>query len=543
MSQQTATSPVTTRSQWPFLATLAAALTLGLGAAAVAHAADIFVNPTIQGSADSQDCGTTFKPCKTIQFAIGKAAPGDTIHVEDGPYFEHLLIDKSLTIIGEPAGRVVDGAGGVGSVITVFAAATVVITGLTIQNGAAVGSEFDGGGIVNFGKVTINNCTVSNNSANKTGGGIANFGTVTLNNSTVSNNSANTSGGGIVNFGNGTVTLNNSTVTNNAAGEGGGITNGPDGALVFNSSTVANNTAVQNGGGIENFGTVSGTGGFIEGNLATVNGGGVDNHGTLDLGLSTVEGNSAGGDGGGVHNSGSVNLAAFTVKNNTAGGKGGNIFEKSSQTATLTNVTISGGTAASGGGIGNAGTLNLNNVTITKNTATTGDGGGIFNDTGAVLNVRNMILAGNTDTGGEAPDCAGTLTSQGHNLVGVNTGCTILAATGDLVGTGGSPIDPRLGPLANNGGSALSHALLAGSPAIDAGDPSPPGSGGTACEATDQRGVTRPQGPRCDIGAFEAAPTIPQRIPTLDGISQLALVLLLAGALGILTRSRARPRL
>src|SRR5262249_62138661 len=64
-------------------------------------------------------------------------------------------------------------------------------------------------------------------------------------------------------------------------------------------------------------------------------------------------------------------------------------------------------------------------------------------------------------------------------------------------------VDPKLGSLADNGGPARTNALLATSPAIDAGDPAPPGSGGAACRGTDERGVPRPQGARCDIGAFE----------------------------------------
>ena len=76
--------------------------------------------------------------------------------------------------------------------------------------------------------------------------------------------------------------------------------------------------------------------------------------------------------------------------------------------------------------------------------------------------------------------------------------------TGDQLGTGASPLDPLLGNLADNGGPTLTHALLNGSPAVDAGSPATPGSGGGACEITDQRGTTRPKGSQCDIGAFEA---------------------------------------
>jgi hypothetical protein len=79
-------------------------------------------------------------------------------------------------------------------------------------------------------------------------------------------------------------------------------------------------------------------------------------------------------------------------------------------------------------------------------------------------------------------------------------------------------VSANLGPLASNGGPTQTHALNAGSVAIDAGDPGVPGSGATACETTDQRGITRPQGPGCDIGAFEVvvgAPPPPAPVVTV----------------------------
>jgi hypothetical protein len=99
---------------------------------------------------------------------------------------------------------------------------------------------------------------------------------------------------------------------------------------------------------------------------------------------------------------------------------------------------------------------------------------------------------------------SGDFTSGGHNLIGDGTGSTgfVNGVNGDMVGTAANPIDPRLGPLANNGGPTQTHALLAGSPAIDHGD-------NTNAPATDQRGVARPRdgdhnGSRAvDIGAFE----------------------------------------
>ena len=81
---------------------------------------------------------------------------------------------------------------------------------------------------------------------------------------------------------------------------------------------------------------------------------------------------------------------------------------------------------------------------------------------------------------------------------GDTIGCSFTPATGDLVN-----VDPMLGLLQDNGGPTLTHAILADSPAIDSGNPAVPGIGGAACPQTDQRGVLRPQGAACDIGAFE----------------------------------------
>src|SRR5262249_60524242 len=91
-------------------------------------------------------------------------------------------------------------------------------------------------------------------------------------------------------------------------------------------------------------------------------------------------------------------------------------------------------------------------------------------------------------------------------------------ATGQPSGTDQPGVDPLLAPLADNGGPTFTQALIVGSPAIDMGSPDAPGSGGTACEATDQRGVVRPVGARCDVGAFEgsvgAATPTPSPAPT-----------------------------
>jgi hypothetical protein len=194
---------------------------------------------------------------------------------------------------------------------------------------------------------------------------------------------------------------------------------------------------------------------------------------------------------------------------NRASANGGAIYNLG-KTLSITNSTFSNNKAALGGAIytGGPGDTTLNNVTIAGNQATD-SGGGIYYVTGAVgsWSVGNTILAGNTDTGNDSPDCYAAggrfLTSKGHNLVGNNGGCTILAGSADQVGTSTSPIDAKLAPLGNHGGTTLVRALYVGSPALDKG--SPGADAGAACEAADQVGTVRPVGAACDVGAFEGA--------------------------------------
>jgi hypothetical protein len=257
-------------------------------------------------------------------------------------------------------------------------------------------------------------------------------------------------------------------------GEGGIFNNG---TITLNNSTIVSNTA-----------SSSDWGGIFNGG------------GTLVMNDSAVNGNQ-GLDGGGILNSGgTVTLNDSSVSNNNSY-TGGGIY--SSGTLTLNNSTVSGNTAFLGGGIYNdsTGTVNLNNCTISNNTAT-GDGGGICVNAGVAFSLQNTILAGNTAPSG--PDCYNaTINSVGYNLLGNISYCTYNPSTGDLIN-----IDPELGPLQDNGGATLTHALLPGSPAIDAGNPAGC-MGSTGLLTTDQRGFYRPvDGDSngvaiCDMGAYE----------------------------------------
>ena len=346
-------------------------------------------------------------------------------------------------------------------------------------------------------------------------------GTVNISGLTVSNGNNSTGyGGGIYN--NATLTLTNVTISGNSATEyGGGIQN--DATLTLTNVTISGNTTAGYGGAIQNDDTATLTDVTISGNSATEYGGGIQNDATLTLTNVTISGNTTAGYGGAIQNDDTATLTDVTISGNSATEYGGGI--QNDATLTLTNVTISGNTTAGdGGGIYNNDTATLENVTISGNSAT--EGGGIYNDD-ETISLLNTIVA-NSPSGG---NCFGPITSLGYNLDSANT-CAF-TGTGDLINT-----NPLLGPLALNApGTTETLALLAGSPAIDAADP-------TIFPPTDQRGMTRPQGPRADIGAYEfaqAAPatTVTVTAPTMTEWGMIILVILLGtGSVYYLKRRR-----
>jgi hypothetical protein len=362
---------------------------------------------------------------------------------------------------------------------------TLTVSNSTLSSNSA-GSGFSvGGGIYNAGTLTVSSSTLSGNSA-WSGCGIYNSGTLTVSNSTLSGNSAsgyyNWGGGGIYNSG--TLTVSNSTLSGNSGGygDGGGIFNG--GTLTVTDSTLSGNSALASGGGIRNAGgrlTVSNS--TLSGNSAQYGGGIVNVSGTATVTGSTLSGNSA-LYGGGIHNYyGTLTVTASTLSDNSAALDGGGIYTFGINPVTLTNVTLTANRANTGGG--------------------TWHGGGLFVDSGSPLPVllHNTLIAGNFRgaTGTTADDVASGLDPSGdYNLIGDGTGMSGLSngVNGNLVGSAAAPIDPRLGPLQDNGGPTKTHALLPGSPALNAGNPSQLG-------VADQRGVVRAGG--VNIGAYQAS--------------------------------------
>lgn len=387
---------------------------------------------------------------------------------------------------------------------------TLNLSGVTIAKGNT--SSMDGGGIFNNGgTVNISNSSIYSNSAGLTGGGISSNGTVNMTNTTVYSNSASNNGGGIYSVG----TLNitgTSFYSNSTSAGGGGILN--IGTLNITNSSIYSNTAIEIGGGIDNHGTLNIINSTFSGNSGA-GGGGISSEGPVNITNTTVYSNTAYSFGGGIFKwgSGGLTLTNSTVYSNTAGFDGGGIFNFGG--LTMINSTLSGNTAnRDGGGIANQGAASLLNATITNNQADgnfdgIGTGGGISNT--GTFNFSNTILALNSETQlvffnkgvhivpfpGE---CAGTLTSFDYNLLTYydSSHCTISGSTGNTLFN----TDPLLGPLANNGGPTLTHALLPGSPAINRIPNGTNGCGTTI--TTDQRSTPRPIGAGCDIGAFEA---------------------------------------
>src|ERR1700730_1206731 len=268
------------------------------------------------------------------------------------------------------------------------------------------------------------------------------------------------------------VTLNRVTLSNgNVANQGG--------AILLKTGAQLTTTEVKFSGNVATAG-----GGAIYGQAGT----------TLKVTADTFSNNDSGGTagGGGILSLGTTAVERSTFTGNS-GDLGGAIMVGPPGSLSVVNSTFTANTAASfGNAIKNFGTAVVTGSTLSDNLSTTSDGA--ISSTGSSFMLQNTIVANGTPSNCSA---VGPITDGGHNISWPDTTCPGLNS------------DPNLGPLANTGGPTQPLALPPGSPAVD-GVPAT----GASCFPTDQRGVTRPQGPNCDVGAFElqVAPT-PTPVP------------------------------
>lgn len=378
-----------------------------------------------------------------------------------------IALDKDITVSGPGSGLLSISSTGV-RLIWVPLSKTVTIEHLTLRDGSVpIGHQ--GGGILHYGTLlTVRHCRVTNCTGDY-GGGIAADGPLVLEDSEIVGNNATTNGGGVCIL-------------------------GPDGTIEATRCVISDNTALEYGGGVGNFGKSA----VLTDCLVTEN-----------TAATTL--------GGGLFSSNSTLVTRCTIADNTAA-NGGGVFCATNAVATsnFVNTTISGNTATLPGGIGGMyldGTMPfvLTHVTVSNNI---GDGvGGISCAIPPVCYLRGCVIAGNQAGPAGWPDITQGVLSDGYNLIG-NVGGVVFNSNGagDIYGdpmntstpnAGATEwptaVDPQLAPLERYSRYAKVHPLLAGSPAIDAGNP-------VTAVPTDQRGRVRPVGLRADMGAYEATP-------------------------------------
>ncbi len=400
----------------------------------------------------------------SMDCAAGSGA--DTIVLQSGQTY-------TLTLDTDGGGHATD-SGANNDDLDITSTITIQGNGATIERSTAVActGSADTGKFRIFhvhstGNLTLEDVTVQNGcalggGADREGGAVrCDLGVVTIQASSLVSNRAGF-GGAILNF-YGTVTITDSSMANNNAGADAGVLSN-FGTVTINRSTIANNSADDDGGAIDNIdGNVTIMGSTLSGNTAKDFGGAIHNQRTLNIINSTLSGNQADVD-------------------NFGSGDGGGIFNSSSGTANVSFATITANAARNGGGIANGGTVNIKNS-----------------------------IVGNSTNGGNCLNF-GTLNAFGANFA-TDGSCTGFSNL-NVPSTG--PGGLNLGPLANNGGPTQTHALLSGSVAIDA----VPLGQCTDLDNTpvtqDQRGVSRPQGSNCDVGAYEAPLSLVRRA-TLEG--------------------------
>ena len=490
-----------------------------------------------------------------------------------------LVSDMTITGPGSTLLTVRRDTGGIYRIFTINSG-TIAISGMTITNGRTADGVLgtgnnvgpSGGGVLqSSGSLTLTDVVLTGNTTGKGyddlssgssfggfggfGGGIDAAGTLIMTNCVVSNNTTGRGGdggspgpggrgAGIFLEAQAKATLNNVTVSGNVTGIGGGpssSTRSGDGAGIWvggsgfqvTATLDMTNCLITNNRTADSLRYSGGGGGlYIIGGKATLTDSNVTNNRTGNGSTS----NGSAGSGAGIFNNGNLNVSGSAISGNIAGdGSSGSDTNIGGGIANvfilnMVNSTVSGNSTGAGSSRGGAiytnNFLSLTNCTITGNNDPNNHPGVVATNT---VNTRNTIIARN-GPGGAGPDIESgfttlTLNSQGHNIIG-NAGGIGFTGLGDQVG-----VDPLLGPLANNGGNSFTHALLAGSPALDAGDNCVTdvahcGDANIPQLLRDQRGFSRiVDGPDAnttatvDIGAYEKQavfPNLPDASTTED---------------------------
>jgi CSLREA domain-containing protein len=496
--------------------------TLATGSGCSLRAAVIATNTdAVAGGCKAGSGADVIKLAKDATYAFAIGGP-----FEEGSAAGDLNVVGPLTIKGN--GATID-ADGLGRVLEVRSGGSLKLSDATLTGGAPTADSV-GGALMNRGTAVLSHVDVVDNGMSSQGGEVENHGTLTISDSTIARDVIQgylIEGELVVTLENaGTLVLRRTVVQN-------GIV-----VLLNDAHAVASVSDSQLG-----FGQI-----------------GISNQGSLHLARSTVSGNT--GDyvlysAPGINNGGELWLTDSTVSDNTAttqywayasswsGFPGGGLSNEGTAHVSGSTITrnalikdcfsfyLGGGCDLSAGaGIGNAGMMDVANTTVSGNRieyACTRDddpdappcpvdsGAGIANLSGSLVGVgltvadnhgavagggvavlggsvslTDSIVADNTADSGN--DCSGTLGVFAYSLLRDAAGCAITAGAGSLFG-----LDPLLGPLADNGGFTQTMALDPASPAVDAG----PTKRRLGCPSRDERGVKRPQGARCDMGAYE----------------------------------------
>ena len=474
-----------------------------------------------QGTLDIDD--STVSMNTSTQYAGGVLGMQSTVRVVNNSYITGNLVNNTAGAYASGAGLSMASSLYFGT--TGSAPFDLTVDSSTLNDNVLYGTNFPYGGALysfGYGNVSVSATTIRGNMITGSGGarGAAGF-----------NWPAGANGAGALTIDIVDTVMDSNYSAEDSAGFGFRATSIDNPVfMTITGSTISNNTALGSGaagfnwsaGDDPNSALLTITNSMITGNSATGTGGAFEtNNATVTIQDSTLDGNTADGGGGAVYSTGSdlddygwsvprTSFIRSTISNNYTIASAGAAYGYDADIF-LDNSTVSGNSAQTSGGAfskrtyyGYTGTaydsaVDLNNTTVTNNFAYF-TGGGFYTDDYSSVRFHNSIISGNMDTSGSPDAYILYSIDSTYSLIGDGTGTGLAAANpdvnGNVIGDAASPVNAMLGPLMNNGGGTLTHLPMAGSPAIDAGDPATMGG-------TDQTGGPRVNNGRVDMGSVE----------------------------------------